>query len=321
MRVNIADRRRRVDDVSETMAFFNNRIMPLKDANVNIATHAFNYGTGVFEGLRAYWSEKNQDLYIVQAAPHYARLLRSARLLHIEVPYTVEELVDWTRELMRVNHFRQDVYIRPLAYKADAAIKVGLSGLQSAFAMFALPMGDYVSRDGIKAQVSSWRRIADNMIPSRAKVTGAYVNAALSSDQAKSDGYDEAILLGDDGQVSEASSANLFMVRQGTLITTPVTADILEGITRQVVFDLAQSAGIPTEIRPVDRTELYQADELFLCGTGVQLAGIVEVDRRPIADGAPGPITAQLQERYFHLVRGEDEEFRHYVTAVYGENS
>ncbi|NMP21111.1 branched-chain amino acid transaminase [Sulfobacillus harzensis] len=306
--------------MSETMAFFNNRLMPLKDANVNIATHAFNYGTGVFEGLRAYWNAEQEDLFIVQAAPHFARLLRSARLLHIDVPYTVEELVSRTVELLRANQFRQDVYIRPLAYKADAAIKVGLSGIQSAFAMFALPMGDYVPMQGIKAQVSSWRRIADNMIPSRAKVTGAYVNAALSSDQAKSDGYDEAILLGDDGQVSEASSANLFMVRQGTLITTPVTADILEGITRQVVFDLAKHQGIPTEIRPVDRTELYQADELFLCGTGVQLAGIVEVDRRPIADGKPGPITSALQTRYFRLVRGQDDEFRRYVTPVYGSN-
>lgn len=303
--------------VSETLAFFDHKIMPLKDANINIATHAFNYGTGVFEGLRGYWNSEQEELYVVQAGPHFARLLRSAKLLHIEVPYSVEELVHWTGELLRANQFRQDVYIRPLAYKADAAIKVGLSGISSAFAMFALPMGDYVPMQGMRAQVSSWRRIGDNMIPSRAKVTGAYVNAALSSDQAKSDGYDEAILLGDDGQVSEASSANLFMVRQGVLITTPITADILEGITRQVIFDLAARLGIPTEIRPVDRTELYQADELLLCGSGVQVAGIVEVDRRPIGNGHPGPVTTTLQERYFRLVRGQDKEFRHLVTPVY----
>ncbi len=257
---------------TEAVAFFDGRLVPLREANVNIATHAFNYGTGVFEGIRAYWDADQGDLFIVQAAPHFARLLRSARLLHIEVPYTVDELVEWTRELMRANQFRTDVYIRPLAYKADPAIKVGLSGIGSAFAMFALPMGDYVPTGGLSVAISSWRRIADNMIPSRAKVTGAYVNAALSSDQAKSDGYDEAIMLGDDGQVSEASSSNLFMVRQGILVTTPVTADILEGITRQVVFDLAKDLRIPVEVRPIDRTELYSADEIFLCGTGFQLA-------------------------------------------------
>lgn len=303
--------------MSEGIAFFDGRLMPLRDANVNITTHAFNYGTGVFEGLRGYWNPDDEELYVVQPGPHYARLLRSARLLHIEVPYTVEELVEWTRAMLRANNFRQDVYIRPLAYKADPAIKVGLSGIGSALAIFAVPMGDYVPMAGITAAVSSWRRIGDNMIPSRAKVTGAYVNAALSSDQAKSDGYDEAILLGDDGQVSEASSANLFMVRQGTLITTPVTADILEGITRQVVFDIASRADVPVEVRPIDRTELYSADELFLCGTGVQLAGIVAVDRRPIADGRPGPVTTAIQTRYLNLVRGRDDEFRHYVTPTY----
>lgn len=303
--------------MGEAIAFFDGRLMPLKDANVNIATHAFNYGTGVFEGLRGYWNAEDEELYVVQPGPHYARLLRSARLLHIDVPYTVEELVEWTRKMLEANQFRQDVYIRPLAYKADPAIKVGLSGIKSGLAIFAVPMGDYVATGGIKAAVSSWRRIADNMIPSRAKVTGAYVNAALSSDQAKSDGYDEAILLGDDGQVSEASSANLFMVRQGVLITTPVTADILEGITRQVVFDIAAHLDIPVDVRPIDRTELYSADELFLCGTGVQLAAVTSVDRRAIGNGEPGPITTAVQGRYFDLVRGRDADFRHYVSPVY----
>ncbi len=301
----------------EAMAFFQGRIMPLKDANVSIATHAFNYGTGVFEGLRAYWNADSEDLYIVQPGPHFARLKRSARVLHIDLPYSVEELVDITRELLRVSQFREDVYIRPLAYKADAAIKVGLSGIASAFAMFALPMGDYVPTAGISVAVSSWRRIADNMIPSRAKVTGAYVNAALSSDQAKTDGYDEAIMLGDDGQVSEASSSNLFMVRNGVLITPPVTSDILEGVTRQIVFDLAREFDIPTEVRPIDRTELYSADEIFLCGTGVQMAGVTQVDRRPVGTGNPGPITEKIQREYFELVRGRSAKFRDYVSAVY----
>ena len=299
------------------VAFFDGRLMPLKDANVNIATHAFNYGTGVFEGLRAYWNQDQEELYIVQAHPHFARLLRSARVLHIEVPYTVEELVSHTVDMLRANEFRQDVYIRPLAYKAEAAIKVGLSGLKDAFSMFAVPMGDYVPTKGIRVAVSSWRRIADNMIPSRAKVTGAYINAALSSDQARADGYDEAIMLGEDGHVSEASSANLFMVRGGVLVTPPVTADILEGVTRQVVFDLASELNVPVEVRAIDRTELYSAEELFLCGTGVQLAGVVSVDRRAVGDGQPGPITTAIQKKYYDICHGVSDTGRRYVTPVY----
>lgn len=302
---------------NEAIAFFNGRLTPLKDANVSIATHAFNYGTAVFEGIRAYWNSEQEELYIVQAAPHFARLRRSARVLHIEVPYSVEELVEHTRAMLRANQFRENVYIRPLAYKAEAAIRVGLSGLKSAFAMFALPMGDYVSTEGIAVAVSSWRRIADNMIPSRAKVSGAYVNAALSSDQAKVDGYDEAIMLGDDGQVSEASSSNLFMVRNGVLVTPPVTADILEGITRQLVLELAHELDVPVEVRNVDRTELYSADELFLCGTGVQLAGVVSVDRRPVGEGVPGPVTTTIQNAYADLVYGRSDRHRSYVTPVY----
>ncbi|MCY0877681.1 MAG: branched-chain amino acid transaminase [Firmicutes bacterium] len=302
----------------EPLAFFNGRLVPLKEANVNIATHAFNYGTGVFEGLRAYWNPAQRELYLVQPGPHYERLWRSSRVLHIDIPYRVEELIEWTVELLRANRFEEDVYIRPLAYKADMAIKVGLSGIKSAFAMYAVPMGDYVSTRGIRVQVSSWRRIADNMIPSRAKVTGAYVNAALSSEQAKMDGYDEAILLTDGGQVAEASSSNLFMVRRGVLVTPPVTEDILEGITRDLVMEVARDHDIPVVERPIDRTELYSADELFLCGTGVQLAAVVEVDRRPVGAGEAGPITRTLQDAYMALVRGEAPRYRRYVVPVYG---
>ncbi|PSR24182.1 MAG: branched chain amino acid aminotransferase [Sulfobacillus acidophilus] len=303
--------------MADAVAFFDGRLMPLKEANINIATHAFNYGTGVFEGIRAYWNEEQEELYIVQPGTHFRRMQRSARLLQIDLPYSEERLVRITQDLLRANGFQEDVYIRPLAYKADAVIKVGLSGISSGFAMFAVPMGDYVSMTGIHVAVSSWRRISDNMIPSRAKVVGAYVNAALSSDQARLDGYDEAIMLADDGHVSEASSSNLFMVRNETLITPPVTADILEGVTRQLVFELADDLKIACEVRNIDRTELYSADELFLCGTGVQLASIVTVDRRPVNHGHPGPITQALQKQYLALVRGQLPAHRHQVTPVY----
>ncbi|AEJ41402.1 branched-chain amino acid aminotransferase [Sulfobacillus acidophilus TPY] len=299
------------------VAFFEGELVPLAHAKVSIATHAFNYGTGCFEGIRAYWNADERQLYLLKADAHYRRMLRSAHILTIQIPYSVEELVQWTLELLRANHFESDVYIRPLAYKADPAIKVSLGGLRDAFSMFALPMGDYVPVQGLRVQVSSWRRLSDNMIPSRAKVTGAYINAALASEQAHRDGYDEAIMLADDGHVSEASSSNLFLVRQGTLVTTPVTADILEGVTRQLVLELAQANHIPVEIRPIDRTELYTADELFLCGTGVQLAAITEVDHRVVGTGGTGRITGELQSQYFQAVRGQLDAFREWVIPVY----
>ena len=292
--------------------------MPLKEATVSIATHALNYGTGCFEGLRGYWGQETSDLYIVKAREHYERLHRSAHILKIRVPHTVDELIDITVAMVKDNGFRQDVYIRPLAFKAGAMIKVGLAGVRDGFGIFAFPMGDYVATSGLRVGVSSWQRISDNTIPSRAKVTGAYINAALASDAAQADGYDEAIMLGMDGQVAEASSSNLFIVRGGRLITTPVTADILEGITRQAMFQLAADAGIPIEERPIDRTELYVADEVFLCGTGVQVAGVVEVDHRQIGTGKPGPITNRLQQTYFGAVRGQDDRYRGWLTPVYG---
>jgi len=305
-------------EIEGGIAFFRGQLMPFKDANVSIATHGLNYGTGCFEGLRAYWNADHEQLYILKAREHYERLLRSAKILKIGVPYTVDELMAWTRAMLVANNFRQDVYIRPLAFKGAAMIKVTLSGVRDEFGIFAVPMGDYVKTEGLKATVSNWVRISDNIIPSRAKVTGAYINAALANDDATLDGYDEAIMLSQDGQVAEASSSNLFIVRQGRLITTPVTSDILEGITRNVVFQMAQDAGYPVDERAIDRTELYIADEVFLCGTGVQLAGVVEIDHRIIGQGGTGPITKALQDRYFRAIRGHEDAYREWLTPVYG---
>ncbi len=307
-------------EVDSGIAFFRGQLMPIKDANVSIATHALNYGTGCFEGIRAYWNGDNNELFILKGLEHFDRFLRSAKILKIQVPYTAEELLEWTRAMLKANQFRQDVYIRPLAFKGAAVIKVTLSGLHDDLAIFAVPMGDYVATEGLKATVSNWVRIADNIIPSRAKVTGAYINAALANDDAALDGYDEAIMLSQDGQVAEASSSNLFMVRGGRVITTPVTADILEGITRQAVFQLATDQGIPVDERPIDRTELYVADEVFLSGTGVQLAGVVEIDHRSIGSGTTGPITAALQDAYFKAVRGSDTRYLDWLTPVYAED-
>lgn len=304
-------------EVTSGVAFFRGELMPFEHANVSIATHGLNYGTGCFEGIRAYWNGDHHELYILKAQEHFERFLRSAKILKIQVPYSADDLVEWTRKMLKANHFEEDVYIRPLAFKGAAMIKVTLSGIRDELGIFAVPMGDYVATEGLKATVSNWVRIADNIIPSRAKVTGAYINAALANDDAALDGYDEAIMLSQDGQVAEASSSNLFIVRHGRLITTPVTADILEGITRQAVFELAADLNLIPEERPIDRTELYVADEVFLCGTGVQLAAVVEIDHRIIGTGQTGPVTAALQEAYFQAVRGDDTRHRDWVTPVY----
>ncbi|CAB3389431.1 MULTISPECIES: branched-chain amino acid transaminase [Kyrpidia] len=305
-------------EISGGYCFFKGEIVPLADANVNITTHALNYGTGCFEGIRAYWNPDQGQLYMLKGLEHFQRLHRSCRILKIECPYSAEELVDITVRVLQKNGYREDVYIRPLAFKASQVIKVTLSGLRDEIAIFTVPMGDYVKTEGLSVVVSNWLRVADNIIPSRAKVTGAYINPALASDAATADGYDEAIMLSADGQVSEASSANLFVVRGGTLVTTPVTADILEGVTRRAVITLAQDLGIPYEIRNIDRTELYVADEMFLAGTGAQIAAITSVDRRPVGDGGVGPITRRLQEVYFRAVRGYEEAYRDWLTPVYG---
>lgn len=291
--------------------------MPLDNANVNISTHALNYGTGCFEGIRAYWNSESEQLYILKGIEHYKRFLNSCRILRIECPYTAEELLDWTMQVLKKNNYREDVYIRPLAFKASRVIKVTLSGLRDEVAIFTVPMGDYVKTENLSAVVSSWQRIADNIIPSRAKVTGAYINAALANDAATTDGYDEALMLSVDGQVSEASSSNFFIVRDGTLITTPVTSDILEGVTRRAVLQLAADLGVPSEVRPIDRTELYIADEIFLAGTGAQIASITSVDHRIVGGGDLGPVTAKLQEVYYSAVRGMDERYIDWVKPVY----
>lgn len=306
-------------EIDQGVVFFRDQLRPFSEANVSIATHGLNYGTGCFEGIRAYWNPDHEELYILKGREHYERFLRSAHILKIKVPYDVDGLMHWTRAMLAANDYRQDVYIRPLAFKGAAMIKVTLSGVRDELGIFAAPMGDYVSTEGLRATVSSWVRIADNIIPSRAKVTGAYINAALANDDATQDGYDEAIMLSQDGQVAEASSSNLFIVRQGRLITTPITSDILEGVTRSAVFELAHDLGIAVEERPIDRTELYVAEEILLSGTGVQLAGVTEVDHRVIGDGRTGSITGRLQEAYFGAVRGHDPRYRSWLTPVYGE--
>jgi branched-chain amino acid aminotransferase len=299
-------------------AFFNGEIVPIEQAKVSVMTNALNYGTGCFEGIRGYWSADEGQLLVFQLRAHMERLHRSCRILYMQLPYSVDQLCQITIDLLRREAFREDVYIRPLVYKSEPAIAVRMNGLEDAFTLFAVGFGQYIDSNAVRACVSSWRRIDDNIIPSRAKAAGAYINSALAKTEALLNGYDEAIVLGGDGQVSEASAANLFIVRGGALVTPPLTSDVLEGITRQVVAQLAADRlGLRIVERPIDRTELYVADEAFFCGTGAEVKPIVEIDRRAVGDGQIGPVSAQLVSLYADVVRGRVAEYRPWCTAVY----
>lgn len=305
--------------VKNQYAFFDGQFVRIEEAKVSIMTHALNYGTGCFEGIRAYWNDEEQQLYIFRVAEHYTRLHNSCRILLIDLPYTVERLGDLTVELLRREGFREDTYIRPLAYKSQEGIGVRLKGVTDSFSMFAMPFGKYIEKEeGAKACVSSWRRIYDTALPARAKCTGAYINSALCKTEAEMNGFDEAIVLTRGGSVSEGSAENFFMVRDGVLITPGVTSDILEGITRLTVMQLARDElHIPVQERTIDRTELYVCDEAFFCGTGVQIVAIASIDQRPVGTGRIGPITKQLRGMYFDIVRGKVPKYRHWCTPVY----
>jgi branched-chain amino acid aminotransferase len=296
-------------------AYFGGRLVPFAEANVSIATHALNYGTAIFEGIRAY-SQDNGTLAILFAAEHYDRLLRNARLLRAQVPETSSELVEITRELLRRNGAMADMYVRPLLYKSAHSLRLQLSDLDDQVAIFAFPLGDYVAIDGLRVSVSAWQRVSDNAVPARGKITGSYVNACMAVEDAHAAGYEEAILLTADGHVAEASAANIFLVRDGTIATPPLTDDVLPGITRDAVITLARDAGYRVDERKIDRTELYLADELFLTGTGAQVAPIASVDGRPCGEGAGFPVTSDLQERYFAAVRGRDPRYAAWLTPV-----
>jgi len=299
-------------------AFFKGEIVPIEEAKISIMTHAFNYGTGAFEGIRAYWNEKEKRLFVFRMPEHYDRMHKSSSILKITIPHTTEELCDITCELLKKEGYTEDTYIRPVAYKASEGIGVKLHGLEDGFCIFAVPFGRYIEKEeGARTAVSSWRRIDDNAAPARAKVTGIYINSALSKTEVLERGFDEAIVLNHDGHVSEGSAENIFLVRDGRLVTPSPSDNILEGITRRTVMQIAgEDLGIETVERQIDRSELYVADEVFFCGTGVQVAAVIEVDGRPVGTGKIGPITEKVRDLYFDIVKGNVAKYKSWCTPV-----
>jgi branched-chain amino acid aminotransferase len=303
----------------EGYAYFEGQIVPMSEAKVSIATHALHYGTACFEGIRGYWNEQHQQLYLLKLREHFERMADSWNVIRIKPKETIDDLCRITVELVRKHGFRQDVYVRPLAYKASRTIRLTLSALDDAIAIYTFAMGNYVDINaGLSVCTSSWRRANSNAMPVRAKVTGAYINSSLAVDDATAAGFDEAILLTHDGTVSEASSCNIFLLRNGKLSTPALSEDILEGITRNALIQMVRDEfGLQVEERRIDRTELYSAEEIFMCGTGVQVSPVTSVDRRPVKSGKPGPVTMKLQKLYLSACRGENEQYKDWVTPVY----
>jgi len=302
------------------LCYFEGKIVPLAEAKVGILTHAFSYGTGCFEGIRAYYNGEHGELYLFRAREHYERLHNSARVLLMDLPLDPDQLVDITIDLISRSGIYQDTYIRPMVYKADETIGVRLHNLRDELYITVQPFGNYIDIDrALSLGVSSWKRIDDNMIPARAKITGAYVNSAFAKSEALLNGFDEAIMLDSHGHVSEGSAENVFMLRGGTVYTPPVTENILEGITRETIMTLLrEDLGVPVVERPIDRTELYVCDELILCGTGAQIAPAGSVDHRPIGNGGIGDLGRALQKLYFDVVRGNVPKYRHWCAPVHG---
>ena len=299
-------------------AYFEGKIVPFGDAKVSIATHGLNYGTAAFGGLRGYWNESQKKLFVFRPLDHFKRFLHSSKMLCMELPHTPESLTQVTLDLLRADNWQQDVYVRPLCYKADAGIGVRLHDLRDEVSIFATPFGAYgKNEDGAHVTISSWRRIDDNVIPARGKISGAYANSALIKTDAIRAGFDEALVLDQNGHISEGTAMNVFMVRDGVLVTPPVTDNILEGITRRTVLELARDElKIPVVERSIDRTETYICEELFLTGTAAQVTVVTKVDFRQVGNGQPGEVTLKLRKLFDDVVHGRVEKYAHWNVGV-----
>jgi branched-chain amino acid aminotransferase len=300
-------------------AFFEDKIVPIAQAKISIMTHGFMYATSVFEGIRVYWNAKEKQMYILRLPEHLERMYDSMKIMHLQLKYSIADLTKIITDLLKAEKFERDAYIRITVYKSSQKIGVGLQNMPSDICIFVVPFDDYYEgKDGLHTCISNWRRVEDNAIPARAKIVGAYANSALCKADAILSGFDEAIVLSESGSVSEGSAMNLFLVKHGQLITPDGTQNILEGVTRATIMTLAQdNMNLTTACREVDRSELYIADELFFTGTGAQVKPILSVDKRPVGNGKPGPLTTKLMELYYSMAQGKIEKYKKWLLPVY----
>lgn len=306
-------------DLSEITVYAEGGFARYGDAKVGLLTHGLQYGTGCFEGIRGYWVPEERELFLVLVRDHYERLETSTKILTMSLPKSIDELVEITVELCLRNEYKTDVYIRPFAYKAAEDVGVRLHGVPDAFAIVPIPFTQYLdSSRGLDVCVSSWRRADDTMAPPRAKITGLYVNSALAKSEAVGNGYDEAILLSHDGHVAEGSAENIFLVRRGVLYTPDPSQNVLEGVTRRAMMEMARhELGLEVVERSIDRGELYSADEVFFTGTAAGIAYVASIDRRRVGAGTMGPITKLLGNLYNRAVVGKEPRYLEWLTPTY----
>lgn len=298
-------------------AYIRGKIVPIEQATVSIMTHAFNYGTAVFGGIRGYTAHDKSSVGIFRIDDHIKRLYDACKIMRMPKPLPEKELKNLLIELVKKNKPKTDFYVRTNVYNSSYNVTPNLHNMEFDLSIYIFPLGEYLDiSKGLRAGVSSWTRVSDNMIPSRSKASGGYINSSLARQEAELNGFDEAVVLDRDGHVTEGSSENIFLVRDGILITPTLSNDILEGVTRRSIIELAKDLEIPIEVRTVDRSELYVADEAFYSGTGAQVAWISSVDHRTIGDGKIGPITKKLQETFFNVVRGKDSKYSSWLTRV-----
>jgi branched-chain amino acid aminotransferase len=307
--------------MSQQMAYFEGNFVPIEEANLNVMTHAFNYGSAVFEGIRGNWNPAHEELYLFKVREHIDRLVQSARILRMNGTYDADEISNLVVELARRCDYKEDMYIRPMVYKSGLDIGPAIHSVEDKLLIYVRPLGDYLDPNaGATVMTSSWRRVDDTSIPARAKVSGLYVNNGLATSEAKQNGMTEAIMLNQDGHVSEGAGENLVMIRNGVLISPPQSDNILEGITLDTALFLAsEKLNLPVERRTIDRSELYIADELFMTGTAAHVTPVTEVDRVPVGDGQPGVVSRNLQKLFFDAITGELTEYESWLIPVYGE--
>jgi branched-chain amino acid aminotransferase len=306
-------------DLSSITVYADGRFQRYEDAKVGLLTHGLQYGTGCFEGIRGYWVPEERELFLISLRDHFDRLATSMKILTMQLDRSVDELIEITVELCVRNRYESHVYVRPFAYKSAEDVGVRLHNVPDALAIVPIPFVQYIdSHRCLDVCVSSWRRADDTMAPPRAKITGLYVNSALAKSEAVENGYDEAVLLSHDGHVAEGSAENIFLVRRGVLYTPDPSQNVLEGVTRRSVIDIARDElGIATVERSIDRGELYSADEAFFTGTAVGLCPIASVDRRKVGEGTVGPITQRLQAFYERIVTGREPRYESWLTRTY----
>jgi branched-chain amino acid aminotransferase len=294
-------------------AWFGGRCVPFAEATISVATHALHYGTGAFGGMRALPNPSDPgEILLFRADRHARRLSQSARLLLTEL--AEETIMDGIVQILRANRPSTPVYLRPFVYTSDLGIAPRLHDIETDFLIYGIELGDYLSPDGVSCRISSWTRQEDRSLPLRGKISGAYITSSLAKTEAVKSGFDEALLLNSRGKVSEASGMNLFIVRDGVLITPGVDQDILEGITRASVLEIAQAMGIPTLERPVDKTELFVADEVFLSGTAARVTPVRRVENTDMP--RQRPLMEAIRDRLTAITEGRDPSYDHWVTRV-----